>query len=525
MARARKGFTLIEILMAIAVVSILLVTAYGIYDRFNENAIRVTAMERFSSVFAKMRKSVTKDGNRLKYVLMLRDYVASPEEIEANGASLRYSNRSEYILKTYDSIVPAEGIDAYRLIPSDPTARERCENFWGVGKDEAYYRGSFYLALMNEAYETSPEGVRYPYKNVTLVDFGPFYKNFKKLAEETTGNDRFVIDELFEKTKTGFHLKKTIDESDQDEMRAVKLLTGFADESKALAEWREKRDSVLARTISFAEPTADFLHESVETLKKAAKNVEDWATTTAKINAYNAVIGGSGLDKDYFVTCSKQNSGTNGCEVEYGDPSNQTSGEMDSARTLYPELDPGFTMEEAVKSSKYGFFLCESDGNGGCDTSRTVLYAMDYTRCADEIYADEQEQNSLAGVFGAVRTGGVNAGDPAFVLNPGMRPFLATARENPFGLPYYFSSAKSIYFETRVADSGGAFTDKYVLFENNAPLVGIESRPPYTASLYAVFPWFVGGYETVSGTSSSYSALDPAGNPFGIYEIKIFAHM
>ena len=518
----RRGFTVIEVIVSMFVISILMVAAYSIYANFNESARISSAMERFENVNAKIGEALKRN---VSYALILRDYIASPEEIENGNVATKYTDRSEYVLKAYDAVDFSDDMETYRLIPSLSGARERCERFWGIGKDDAYFSGSFYVALVGEEYSVSPDGVRFPYKTVTIVDFGPFYRNFKSLADAMDGKEKFVVDKLFSRSESGFHLRRTIDESDVDVVTAVKLLTGYQDEARALAEWREKRKYVLVRNHSLLDYVLELVDESVKRAERAVKNVEDWASTAAKINAYNTIIGGSNLDKDYFVTCSEGgSSGPNGCEITYGDPSSQQSGEMDVGRTYYPSLEPDFSMDEAVKSSKYGFFMCESDGSGGCDASKSVLYAMDYSRCYDEIYSDAQGENTLLSVQGAVRSDGINSED-SYVLNPGMRPILATAKKNPFGYPYYFSSAKSIVFQTYVSDSGGNFPDKYALFENNAPIKGVESRPPYTASILTVFPWFVGGYKETQGGSPVYSVKDPQGNVFGIYEIKMFAHV
>ena len=103
---------------------------------------------------------------------------------------------------------------------------------------------------------------------------------------------------------------------------------------------------------------------------------------------------------------------------------------------------------------------------------------------------------------------------------------------NFFGFPVFFSNGEKIgitaeitnlYNNSDMSDINGYY--KIIL---NVPKDGDGvNNPPYTAAVFTIFPWYIGGIEAKGNTKNDYyvNAYGNEYSGFGIMYFPIFAHI
>ena len=462
---------------------------------------------------------------------------------ESSCASINENDISS-VTSTNDNLF--KDINNFTIYDLNPDSKDRLkgqEEFFGIPLGTVRKYGDIPFLFVIQRYGFY-QGYRYPYKIFSLIDVGPYlYRQFKTFFKNASSSSdvQKLMAFMFPITDDGVNVRKvihfsSIKNNNKDLYNLfVKLLGSNPD--RIFAENKKFIKIKIFNTMPYIESIVKNTVEQMTTIKK---NVEDWATIQARIAAYDSINGNS-MDKDYFVTCT-----SDGCNTD--------TGSVDQTRTLKPNL----SSSAKICNSQEDKTACGSSDVDEADLSNGLFVCTNYVKSANHFegyYCQENQEspkvinqsicsdnisfynngNYPVTVKGAARLN-VPTNDNSCLLGEAARKLLSSTNftENPFKIPVYFTNGEEADIDNNsnslLNDSFDSSNGKYTI-TLNIPLVNRINNPPYTADLFTIFPWFIGGYEkfgypycdVYSNFVNTDSSEKTAG--FGIVSMPIFAHV
>ena len=573
----RKGIAIADVLIALMIITIIGVFI-GKYIMGILNIDREMDLNaRFNQIASYVNESLQKIDNIEAYTITPRGVLAlKPSTTNLSGSTLNdfyTSNESDVLYINFEkalygcnsdsscaainendiSDVTSSNTDLFKNInnftiydfnPEDEDRLKEQERFFEIPFEIIKKYGDIPFLFVIQRYGYY-QGYKYPYKIFSLIDVGPYlYKRFKIFFKSNSADDvQKVMAFMFPITDNGVDIRKIIHFNDIKNNNEdlynllVKLFGPHPD--RIFAENKKFIKIKVFNTMPYVESIVQNTVEQMTTIKK---NIEDWAVIQARIAAYDSLNGNS-MDKDYFITCT-------------GDGCNADTDTVDQTRTLKPNLSSSAKIcnseedETACGSSNVdeadlsnGFFVCTNYVQSTshfkgyyCQENQENPAVINQSICVDNIYFYNNDDYPVT-VNGAARLD-VPTNSSSCLLGEAARKLLSSTNftENPFRIPVYFTNGEKTIINNNsnslLNDSTDNDNGTYTI-TLNIPLTNGTNNPPYTADIFTIFPWFIGGYEKFgypycdvysnSISNSTNSSEEVAG--FGIVSMPVFAHV
>lgn len=576
----KKAFTILELLVVIAVSTILLLMVLYAYKQFVNVKSSLAYQTKFNNLFSKMELVYNKPDRILaetltpRYITKLDPDLTDLHEkagdlLGANDLSsdsnILWQN-TEKILNSARSSSSTISNDFFNSIYNftiiDPTNPEKMANqlsFWGLTRADVTFPGHIYpLLFIQNGYGYTPEGIKFPYKMVNLIVMdNELYRHLKYFIENYRNNPeeiRNLFNTIFSITQNGVHVKYNLD-INNDDPNFVQLMKDWLG-SNYKSIWSRNKYTILVKTLTNANVISNIVSTTYKKMYSIKKNLEDWAVIQARIAAYDST-NGNNMDKDYFITA-----GNNDLTDYFFENGNVT---VDKTKTLLPKSTASTIVEGSTSSTDQidetnlnnGIFICQ---NGQLNTNQNVFSDVEKFYCNNQNIAylgnAECSQNLLFNFLdpnlynnsnGIMTTFLVNIAYPNNVtqrnlvqaengqvslgctLDLAMRKLLASTKftENFFGIPIMFSDSGG--FIINISNYLLSPTDSNGIYkEDNSIPTNVSANPPYTAKLVTFFPWMLGGIEPESDPTkepSSYIYPNSDTEGYGVISLPIFAHV
>jgi len=444
----RKGFTLIEAMFAIIVLSIIMISVYGLYAPFQEIKEQVEAKAKLKN-FQQIVSNGLYDIKRVKQMLKSSPLVDNNSTSE-EGVS--YFDNTGTLVS--DILVP----NTFSIFKVDGSKEsEALQNFFNVNfsEDPLFYRNLFYTyTTVNEKLFGE---ININYKKFTFVHVndGKFSTYIKNL-DLTKSTDSSAFNELFNTSGDFLVIKDTLNDKN------TTITNAYVKDN-----WKQIRKKI--NVIKFT--TRDQVYEPIKHIKtqmeESQKKIVDWATIQARYEAHKSVSTGNNLNTDYFITCSLISSDPEYC--------NDT---IKSVSTLI-KLDSGTSINSSNRvniidlnsdfvnaNTSYGFLVI----NGSTLKSSTK---------GCEVTVNDNDGNSyvLSNSLNLTTSNTLTTYDCK--TSNGMSNLIENF--NTFGYPILFSNSDNPYVTAGISISSAILAG-----QNRFPTTNVEA--PYNATLYTILP-------------------------------------
>ena len=338
-----------------------------------------------------------------------------------------------------------------------------------------------------------------------------------------------LFEYLFPVTENGVTVRKIINfdklkKDNSDLYDALTEMLGTMPEKT----WNENKRFIQISVINTMPVIEKIVSNTYNNLYTIEKNVEDWAVIQARIAAYDSLNGNS-MDKDYFITCTG-----NGCD----------DADVDKTRTLKPDLSDDTTISHDdtglnANDISNGFFVCtenittESGYVKGYKCSDGTVPYVIYNDCEHLIKRGTEDEITVTGAT-PIDVPANDGSENTCLLGNAARKLLNSNAfsSNFFGFPVFFSNGGKVnitaefdglYNNTNLTGTNGV----YKITLNIPKTGGIINNPPYTATVFTIFPWYLGGIESSGDTKNDYyiNTYNGESSGFGVMNFPIFAHI
>jgi prepilin-type N-terminal cleavage/methylation domain-containing protein len=521
----RSGFTIVELIVATMIISILMLTINGLYTYYLDIERKTEAKRTFSSFIAKVQPVINED-KRIAGTLTTDRGVVGLDNLVSDNDLLWKSGLQNMSF----------------VLSSDSTLANKQAAFLGINNYDVFKSGTRYMVIVKNKVVTSNALIDYQYKSFTFIDIGPKLSKYLRKFESDPNKYSAFLSMILNETNNGYNLNynagyDAVTNSSatvhppgsisytytklalMKEILSVALTTGGANE-EMLKRWDEVKYEIQIETIDNSDSTRKMITKTIENVNQIAKNIEEWALIQSRVAAYDS-LNGNNMDRDYFITCDSN--GGNDCQTETIVP---TSGsvsreDIDISKTLLSSTSSPEIMEQSANN---GFFMCQ----GLVATASYEGIACDPTKYWGVINGDAESSIKFSDstedfytITGAlpISTAGTPVGEN--VLNQAVRKMMSSTKmpNNTFGYPIYFTNAGyfKISNDSNIDNLMGS-TSLIASYTISKPFINQFSSPPYNAMLITIFPNFAGGVPG-SGVSGNVSNTG-----FGLYIKPIFAH-
>lgn len=459
----RKGFSLLELIVAIAAISIISTFIYRTYIDMQE-------IDRKSSMVKEMDSIKTKMNERLKNIDILEGTLVSSEKIYNDTEEV--FNKNEFV----------------RLDDTDLKS-----NFWGISSNQ--YKK--YIFAQSKTFATANGKI--PYTDFYVIMLGPKLDRVFKDNPEYMENELFliqpensIIQRFNKKYKNGVANKGDATSFDSTDDGYPNIQAYGISE----LEFRKEIKNVIVFKISTQDIVLQKYNESLEIIKNYAKNLKDWGSI--QMSMYENIIAkyGGSYNIDYFVSIGL--SSTN----KIGGFSNETKSNFDK-EMLYSSIALDSTDNPIRESSgteqgfkdididnltntNYGIVICDSSCVDTPVNNSSIISMYDMVSKIDKLPKD-----------GNVNINNAISLDSEQLLGGSKLIFgignVNNKVHNAFGEKYkiYLTNVKE--WKVEWTDVEGAST-KNIDFTQNVPL--INSYAPYSATIFTTFPWLIDNTKT-----------------------------
>lgn len=459
--KKRNGFTILESLISIIVLSIILLTIFGTYTQFKKIKDEVDAKVKLKN-FSELAYNSLYDINKVSAILKSTPIISNVDDtltLEYNNIGY-YNNNGDYI----ENILEDSKLANFDLEDSD--TKEALENFFNVSFDNdlLFYRNLFYFCTTQT--EKLFGFINVSYKKFTFIHINdPKFVNYLKGSDITDE----ALEEMFNTTKDYLVINTSLDDDSA-------VTNGYVK-----SNWNNIRKKINIYKFTTREQIYEPIKYIKEQMEESQKKINDWATIQARYEAHKSVATGNTLNTDYFITCKKNSSSSDENCIETGATDEEdilstntliklddgTSSSSTNRESFYV-LDEEYGSALSTSPINYGFLVLTNEttyqsSTNGCEISYTTEDGISYVI-----------ENALT--FNGIDTNVISSS--CYTTNA-MNAFLD--KFNVFNLPIMFSNALDSYLS--IDDSG---EEDITLSENRYPNGTIQA--PYNATLFTILP-------------------------------------
>jgi len=565
----RKGFTLIELIIVISVISIILITIGYSYRMYIDTEYKSVNYQNFLHIAKRAEQNILKPTNVIKANLWPRGVFGLDQKINRDNwknnlwlSNMMSISKIDFEYGCQNNKIYGDSVGEYLLINDEcNNIRDLQEKFTGITGDEANNRGNKIIFLVQNGYKYTPSGVYIPYKTYTVVHTGRFlFNKFKTLVKKHHILGKAFLHFILQEGKQGYSVRKLPNDLSEifdfyidgqrhyiTHERMLKTIFGTTNIDYALKMWDREKYNIYAYSFSDMNIIENYIEETIKNMRNIAKSIEDWGSLEAKIAAYDSVLGDN-LNKDYFITCEGEGcKGRGYYKYSSGIVDDYYDFDIDITRTFTSSIDEnrkgimapgsGGINEDSIE---YGFFACECDDDectkcvyGDGEDNKKYPHVIDvykFLTFNDNMGVEEFSDidDVTIGVYGAVPISGGTLRDDynrKWKINNAARELMMNSglSINSFNLPIFFTNGPSIMSFTPFYG-----THIYPVTFNSVPIKDKVVNPPYTAKIYTIFPFFVGGIlkddESLMNIDES-NWLTPDNKIYGTYDITLLAHI
>jgi len=543
----KRGFTIIELLILLLVVTAILLPVSYAYKFYSDYEYKSKTQLKFNKLVEKMEKSVYYNDKLIGVNLSWWGILYPGDTLEYDN--LLYKNRLLEVSKIDDEDYGT--LDDFLLTSEKSETKKRKQmDFWNISEDDSDIYGSKPLVIISYGEKISKDGVKFPYKIITVLDLGrKLYRGFRNLFNSEDGiiQSKMFLSLLLKKNSGGYTLNRFFDDMDKVVEHKIdnsvhlstikdiiKSVLG-QNEEQAIKIWDKEKYNINIYNISTMKLMEQRVDNSVDNIKNIIKTIENLMLIESrkKVNDLENLENG---DIDYFITCSEKDnhcgiSGLPCIKLDTNDnqikPFNSCSGKIDKSKTYVPQLNDDLTAREIEDSIGYGFIVCKSDGERCSNNSIPTLTSGDVFDCVDNNFVSVgcSSGDLFYQVEGAVPIDNMSSSEHTLgraIKNVIIR---SNSSKNGFGGNIYFSNGSGIRIEN--IEGGGLYSDytndtslgiNPIKIYNNVPLLEDMNKPPFIARIFTVFPFFVGG--TYDKDSNKMTLKEK----WGVYDTPIFVN-
>jgi prepilin-type N-terminal cleavage/methylation domain-containing protein len=272
--KSRKAFTIMEMMIAMIVMAMLMLSALSYMTMFMELSDEAEMKEKFSYYSTELQKNLS-DLDFIKKIMSNQDGHTVPKAMYR----IKYGTSDPIIYKDVGN----------NDITIDKTL---IENFWGT---DSISRDKFLdgLYVYVDSNSTIMAGdIKADYKTYTLIYVGDPMAN-RILKNKILDGGNFVdlnvlIDGMFDKIGGYLVLKDVPDTTAPTYMQN---------------NWNNIKSKLLMVKVSTKRKIMDVILQIDKDMTKVQERINDWATIQASYASYDTGGTGNTLDNDYFITC------------------------------------------------------------------------------------------------------------------------------------------------------------------------------------------------------------------------------
>jgi len=462
MNKFKKGFSLLELIVAIAAISILSVFIYKIFVNMQE-------IDR--------KSKMVKDMNGIKNIMLER-----LNNVDILEGTLVSSDKV-YIgeLEVYDKN------KFTRLLDSDEK-----KEFWGINKNQ--YKK--YIYPQSKTYSTAYGNV--PYTDFWVIMVGPKFDKIFRTNPEALNNELFVVQE--NKGLVSRFFKKYYETTNGESTKSEEgELEDFSAESEGYpliqasglnkATFKQEIKNIIYFKVSTQKIVLEKYNQSIDMMNNYTKNLKDWGSI--QMSMYENVIAkyGGSYNIGYYVSMGLNNTNYSSSSSKLFDKemlySSMALDSSDNPIRAASGNKQGLIdiPEDNINETKYGIVICDNgcEGNIGSDNI-TTLHDLDLENFIDQLPGEGSitisnaiKLDSEKLLPGSKLIFGINDNTPSI--------------HNAFGEKYkfYFTNVKD--WDVEWNSVGEDSTTHNIISSQNVPSVG--SYAPFSSTIFTTFPWLV----------------------------------
>lgn len=496
--KMRKGFTIVETIIMIVVLSILMLSAFSYFNVWDKIRKDVAAQENFK-YYTNMFKNSLNSIDKIRGIMRGEDNVVLYDLVNASTLAANSVGAIEHVYLPLDN-------NGSFMVSLDSAASEYSKmtniiNFWGLEKENSpNFLKDLYVYTTNNT-TTYNGDINVTYKNFTFI----------YISDDTVNlylnSDAALRQEFLSK---GFDTNTTF-LSVNDEMNSTTL------PSYIISNWQDIKNSMLLYKLSSKDIVLDVVKNIDKKMNESQQRVNDWATIQARFAAYKSLDSGNTMDTDYFISCIWNGTSAN-CDKTLSSTGqiyqNKTLLKNDSNTDNTMNSNINFKLITGVTKfqnlpTEYGF-ISFAKSNMGTTFSAANYFPFSITCPSVNNIDSDFDGNTPYEVFGAsiiqskIDTNhnfGTQPLDTSCILSDNIRNLMSPV-VNDFGYDVYFTN--SFLCEesggtcttsddtkyTRVVFTNGT-TSKTIPIKLNVPFQLNNSRltySPYNAVLFTLLP-------------------------------------
>jgi len=477
--KIRKGFTLIEVMFVIILLSIISLIIFTLYNQFYDIKQQIDAEEKLKT-FKQISYQSLYDINKVKQILASSPLVYDDlnNKYITDDLNIKYFDNKNVLTNIME---PGE-LKNFDL--KDTSVKQGLENFFNISfnNDLLFYSNMFYF------YKTKTENffgnIKASYKIFTFIHINDtkFSNYLKRLIKNKNKN---LISYAFD--TTGNYL--VVNQS----------LKGDMGNKYINKNWKNIR-----KTISIIKySTREQIYEPIKTIKnnidETQSKINDWGTIQARFEAHKSISTGNTLDTDYFISCVNDEPTNNYCKdhntivpqddvrsantllkLDNGSPNiinKATFSKLDKGKMKYT-VDGG-NIEPINADTDYGFLVLNNDGEYENSTTNG---------CQIEI----SEPNNLIDI-NIINALNLTMNNELLKNGSSIDDCITTKSMsslvedfNPFGYPVMLSNGNNAIIDL---NGNGTYENIDLIVGNNRyPDVNNNTEAPFNATVFTVLP-------------------------------------